>query len=49
VLQSAKLNGIDPEAYLANTIDRMARGYSINRLTELLAWSWTKAEIKLAA
>jgi hypothetical protein len=28
VLQSAKLNGLDPEAYLTDVIDRMAPGVS---------------------
>jgi hypothetical protein len=36
VLQSAKLNGLDPEAYLADIIDRMAKGHPVNRLSELL-------------
>jgi transposase len=49
VLQSAKLNGLDPEAYLADVIDRMAKGHPINRLSALLPWNWTQAEIKLAA
>ena len=49
VLQSAKLNGLDPEAYLADVIDRMAKGHPIHRLSELLPWNWTKAETKLAA
>ncbi len=40
VLQSAKLNGLDPEAYLADVIDRMAKGHPINRLSELLPWNW---------
>ena len=40
VLQSAKLNGLDPEAYLADVIDRMAKGHPINRLSELLPWHW---------
>lgn len=49
VLQLAKLNGLDPEAYLADVIDRMAKGHPINRLSELLPWNWTKPEIKRAA
>lgn len=49
VLQSAKLNGLDPEAYLADVIDRMAKGHPINRLSELLPWKWYKSEISLAA
>jgi hypothetical protein len=44
VLQSAKLNGLDPEAYLADVIDRMAKGHPINRLRELLPWNWTKSK-----
>jgi hypothetical protein len=49
VRQSAKLNGLDPEAYLADVIDRMAKGHPTNRLSELLPWNWKKSETKLAA
>jgi hypothetical protein len=44
VLQSAKLDGLDPEAYLAHVIDRMVKGHPINRLNELLSWNWAKSE-----
>ena len=44
VLETAKLNGLDPEAYLTNVIDRMAKGHPASRLKELLPWSWTKEE-----
>jgi hypothetical protein len=40
VIASAKLNEIDPEAYMANVIDRMAKGHPIYRLAELLPWNW---------
>ena len=40
-LSPANLNGLDPEAYLADVIDRMANGHPINRLAELLPWSWS--------
>jgi transposase len=40
VIASAKLNEIDPEAYMADVIDRMAKGHPINRLAELLPWNW---------
>jgi transposase len=49
VLQTAKLNGLDPEAYLADLIDRMAKGHPINRLAELLPWNWRRPAAKLAA
>jgi len=49
VLESAKLNGLDPEAYLADVIDRMARGHPINRLAELLPWNWQLQPARMAA
>lgn len=39
--ESAKLNGLDPEAYIAAVLDRMARGRSNARLAELLPWKIT--------
>lgn len=47
VLESALR--LDPEAYLADIIDRMARGHPINRLAELLPWIWPHPAAKLAA
>ncbi len=47
VLETAKLNGLDPEAYLTNIIDRMAKGHPVSRLKELLPWSWTREEAVL--
>jgi transposase len=49
VLESAKLNGLNPEAYLADIIDRMAKGHPINRLSEFLPWNWNQQTAKLAA
>ena len=49
VLETAKLNGLDPEAYLADVIDRMAKGHSINRLGELLPWNWQRQAARMAA
>ena len=49
VLETAKLGGLDPEAYLADVIDRMAKGHPINRLCELLPWNWGPTTARLAA
>jgi transposase len=49
VLETAKLNGLDPEAYLADIIDRMAKGHPINRLSELLPWNRERPSARLAA
>jgi transposase len=40
VIETAKLNGLDPEAYLASVLDRLARGHPNNRLKELLPWNF---------
>jgi transposase len=49
VLETAKLNGLDPEAYLASTIDHMTKGHPISRLADLLPWNWKAEPARLAA
>ncbi len=39
LIETAKLNGLNPEAYLAYTIDQLARGHLASRLGELLPWN----------
>ena len=35
------MNGLDPEAYLSDALERMVSGRTTNdRLHELLAWNW---------
>jgi transposase len=41
--QSAKLNGLNPHAYLAGILDALARGHSNQKLAELTPWAWAKA------
>jgi transposase len=43
VTESARLNDLDPEAYMADVIDRLAKRHPINRLAELLPWNWKAA------
>jgi hypothetical protein len=43
VAETAKLNGLDPEAYIAAVLDRLARGHTIDRLDELLPWNFKPA------
>jgi transposase len=46
LLGSAKLNGIDPEAYMTEVLRRIA-DHSINRIGELLPWNlFTEAAAK---
>ncbi len=39
IIESAKLSGHDPEAYLADILARIG-DHKINRLDELLPWNW---------
>jgi len=48
IIESAKLNNLNPEAYLANVLDRMARGHPINRLDELLPWNFQSRQAAAA-
>ena len=36
ILQTAKLNGVNPEAYLIDTLYRIAAGHPISRISELM-------------
>jgi transposase len=43
LIETSKLNDIDPEAYLADVFTRLVEGHPINRLDELLPWNWAAA------
>ena len=40
IIKTAKLNGLDPQAYLADILDRI-HDHKNNRRDELLPWHWT--------
>lgn len=39
IIETAKLNGLDPQAYLTDILSRI-HDHKINRLDELLPWNW---------
>jgi transposase len=41
--QSAKLNGLNPHAYVAGVLDALARGHSNLRLADLTPWAWARS------
>jgi hypothetical protein len=50
LIETCKLNGIDPQAYLTNVIARIANGHPNSRVDELLPWSYADTPaIKAAA
>ena len=41
LLATAKLNDIEPFAYLKDVLERMCSGHPMSRLDDLLPWNWT--------
>ena len=41
LIETAKLNDIDPQAWLTDVLDRIA-DYPINRVKDLLPWVWAE-------
>jgi transposase len=40
LVETCKLNGVEPYAYLRDVLTRMVDGHLVNRLDELLPWVW---------
>lgn len=40
VIETAKLNGIEPQAYIADVIEKIAAGWPASRWDELMPWNW---------
>jgi transposase len=47
IIETAKMNGVDPQAYLADVLDRI-HDHKINRLDELLPWNWAPVAVTCA-
>ena len=48
LVETAKLNGLDPEAYLRDLLGRIAE-HPINKIAELLPWNIAKNSARAAA
>ncbi|WP_236549630.1 transposase domain-containing protein, partial [Novosphingobium sp. TCA1] len=45
LLETAKLNGVNPQEWLADVLDRIGKGHPINRIDELLPWRWQASQV----
>ncbi len=46
LLATAKLNEVEPYAYLRDVLERMTQGHSMSRIDDLLPWNWTAARLE---
>lgn len=46
LIATAKLNDVEPFAYLKEVLESMTNGYPMNRLDELLPWNWQPKQVK---
>jgi Transposase and inactivated derivatives len=49
LIETCKLNGVDPYAYLANVITRIVAGHPQNQIDDLLPWAYVPAPLKAVA
>ncbi len=43
-VETCKLNGVDPQRYLADLLTRLVNGWPNNRIDELMPWCWVTGE-----
>lgn len=41
LLETAKLNSVNPQVWLADILDRIGKGHPINQIDDLLPWRWS--------
>ncbi|SDD60639.1 IS66 C-terminal element [Rhodospira trueperi] len=41
LIETAKLNGLDPQACIRDVLETMVAGFPANRIDDLLPWAWT--------
>ena len=46
LIETTRLNGVEPYAYLSEVLRRMVDGHPESRLDELLPWGWKPAGVK---
>ena len=48
VIETAKLNGVEPQAYIADVIEKIASGWPASRWDELMPWNWQSEQQQIA-
>ena len=43
LVETCKLNGVDPQRYFADLLTRLVNGWPNSRIDELMPWCWAAA------
>jgi hypothetical protein len=43
LVETCKLNGVDPQRYFTDLLTRLVNGWPNSRIDELMPWCWAKA------
>ena len=43
LLKTCRLNSVNPQEWLADVLERIGQNHPVNRLDELLPWTWATA------
>ena len=49
IIETCKLNGVEPFAYISSVMQRIAEGWPNSRIDELMPWAWSPATQQKAA
>lgn len=49
VVETCKANGVDPQAYIADVMAKLAGGWPAARWDDLMPWNWQAEPVRLAA
>jgi len=44
VVETCKLNGVEPQAYFTNLLTRLMNGWPQARIDELMQWHWAASK-----
>jgi len=44
LVETCKLNGVDPQRYFTDVLTRLVNGWMESRIDELMPWHWAPAK-----
>jgi len=47
LIETCKFNGVDPQAYMADVLSKIANGHLASKLDELMPWTYVQSAARL--